>query len=96
MSNIRFDCACENSGEDVKSSCKSLVINLGYFPAHVAQSNGEAERLSKERWSRPRVLLFAAELSLLWRKPFLSLNDAETEHVRYESLRKKIQSEVEK
>lgn len=47
--------------------CRTFGISLEYSPAFAAQSNGTAERLIQEHWTRARVLLFASTLPTnLW------------------------------
>jgi len=61
---IRLDRAGENKAEDVQSFARKFGIKLEYSPAYASESNGSAERLIQEHWTRARVLLFASDLSL--------------------------------
>ena len=67
LTNIRMDRAGENLSNAVKEFCKHHGIGLEPSPAYAKQSNGAAERLIQEHWTRARVMLFASNLlNYLW------------------------------
>lgn len=67
LTNIRLDRAGENFPKIVKEFCLANFIHLEPSPAYAPQSNGSAERLLQEQWTRARVLLFSANLTkFLW------------------------------
>ncbi len=59
---IRLDQAGENFANIVVSFCREQGIKLGPSQPYAPESNGLAERLVQEHWTRARVLMFGCEL----------------------------------
>jgi len=75
LSNIRMDRAGENLSNNVKIFCTQHGIGLEPSPAYAPQSNGAAERLIQEHWTRARVMLFGQNLpQTLWPEAILHAN----------------------
>ncbi len=62
VSDIRLDQARENFSSIVVSFSCQQGINLASSPAYAPESNGLAERLVQEHWTRARVLLFGCDI----------------------------------
>ena len=59
--------ARENVKGEIEIFCKQQGIHLNPSPAYAPESNGTAERIVQEHWTRARVLIFASKLpSNLW------------------------------
>jgi len=59
---FRLDQAGENTTSQLLNLCKDQGIRLQYTPPYASESNGSAERLVQEHWTRTRVLLFASNM----------------------------------
>ncbi len=67
MPNIRLDRPGENLSGIVIQFCNENGISIEPSPAYAPQSNGTAERLIQEHWTRARVMLMASSLpKFIW------------------------------
>ena len=67
LTSIRLDHGGKNLSTAVDELCRNHGIGLEPSPAYVKQSNGVAEILILEHWTRTRVLSFASNLpKYLW------------------------------
>ena len=64
---LRCDRAKENYPEEVRSLKLERGIQIHFSPSYAPESNGTAERLVQENWTRARILLHISEfLFQLW------------------------------
>ena len=89
IQNIRLDRAGENLSNDVIHYCNIHGIYLEYSLGYAPQSNGTAERLIQEHWTRTRTLLFASNLAnKIWGEAMyfsnLLRNQLPTKRIKYE------------
>lgn len=67
ITRLRCDRAKENYPREVVEFNQSHGIEVNFSPAYAPESNGLAERLVQEHWTRARVMLFASDLPFnLW------------------------------
>ena len=67
LTNIRLDQAGEKMSQAVRTFCISNGTHLETSRPYDRPSNGAAERLIQEHWTRTRVLLFSANIATkLW------------------------------
>lgn len=72
---IRLDQAGENMSNLVRTFCAEEGISLQPAPPHAPQSDGTAERLGQEHWTRTRVLMFSSQLpNPLWGEGIMHAN----------------------
>ena len=62
IQSLRLDQARENVKGEVASFCRQQGIHLNPSPPYAPESNGTAERIVQEHWTRARVLMFASKL----------------------------------
>lgn len=64
---LRCDRAKENYPEEIRNFGNDKGIEVKFSPAYAPESNGAAERLVQEHWTRARVLLHGTDLPFkLW------------------------------
>ena len=64
---LRCDRAGENLTDELKEYCANAGIEIKPSPAYAPESNGLAERLVQEHWTRARTIMFGTDLpEKLW------------------------------